>query len=599
MSPLRRSILPVPCLVFGAWMAGIGALLPDTLRADEPFVVVAFGDSVTAPRGRTEVYPGLLAAEMSHGGKDIKVVNAGVGGNTTALAKARFEKDVLDASPDLVILMFGINDAAVDVWKDPPATRPRVPLESYRRNLTDMVSELKTREVEVVLMTPNPLYWTNTTRELYAKAPYLPEEPDGFNVILRDYAQAVRKVAAEQEVGLVDVFNAFEDELDRSGTEPTSVVRDGMHPGDPGQRIIADLLIDHLGSAVPDLSRKPFTVWQPSGTAVTMHPRATDITHDTPHDAVLGPAMMKLDDGSVLSVYSTPTSYGGKNCYIAGRVTRDGGANWEPERELARLPEGSPAHPTCLRTRSGALHLFFLGYVRFGWNEENPTDDTQSDLWTSRSDDDGKSWSAPERIFEGYTGSTNGAVETESGAIVVPFSHYVKDPGRLVSRTAVLATDGSGWRLGNEIDIGGAGDHDGALEPCVYERRDGRLRMLIRTTRGILWDSHSTDDGLSWSPAQPTEIVSSSSPAHVVRLSDGDLAMVWNPFNRRQLHLAFSSDDGESWEPSTAIARGSATYPFAHEQQPGELWIGFIDPHQGWGSTPRARHLKIPVAPFR
>lgn len=582
-------------------MVGAVGLLPDSARAAEPFVVVAFGDSVTAPRGRTEVYPQLLAAEVSHRGNDIEIVNAGVGGNTTALAKARFQKDVLDASPDLVILMFGINDAAVDVWKDPPASKPRVSLESFRRNLADMASELKTREVEVVLMTPNPIYWTDTTRELYAKAPYLPEEPDGFNVILRDYAQAVREVAAEEEVGLVDVFTAFEEELDRSQAQPTSLVRDGMHPDDPGQRIIADLLIDHLGSAVPDLSRKPFTIWHRSGSKVTMHPRATDVTHDTPHPAVLGPALMKLDDGSVLSVYSTPTSYGGKpgECYIAGRVTRDGGETWEAERELTRLPEGRAAHPTGLRTRSGALHLFFLGYVRFGWNEGNPTDDTQSDLWTAKSDDDGKSWSEPERIFEGYTGSTNGAVETKSGAIVVPFSHYVKDPGRLVSRTAVLATGESSWELGNELDIGGAGDHDGALEPCVYERRDGRLRMLIRTTRGVLWDSHSGDDGLSWSPAEPTDIVSSPSPTHVVRLSDGDLAMVWNPFSRRQLHLAFSSDDGESWGPPASVARGYATYPFVQEHRPGELWIGFIDAHQGWGTTPRARHLKIPVEPFR
>jgi hypothetical protein len=71
--------------------------------------------------------------------------------------------------------------------------------------------------------------------------------------------------------------------------------------------------------------------------------------------------------------------------------------------------------------------------------------------------------------------------------------------------------------------------------------------------------------------------------------------MAWNPppAGRRELHLAFSSDEGRSWSPSAVIARGSTTYAFLMEKTPGELWAGFMDAHGGWGKTPRARHLKI------
>ena len=302
-----------------------------------------------------------------------------------------------------------------------------------------------------------------------------------------------------------------------------------------------------------------------------------------------------------MSVYSTPTSYAGKpgECYIAGRVTRDGGATWEPERELTRLPQGRAAHPTVLRTRDGTLHLFFLGYKNFAWNRQtgNPTTETRSDLWTSRSADHGKTWSEPQMIFEGYTGSTNGAVETHDGKIVVPFSHYVANPGRLASRSVVSADGGKTWKLSNPVDIGGAGDHGGALEPCVLELKDQRIWMLIRTTRKVFWESFSSDGGLTWSEAGPTQIDSSNSPGHVIRLTDGRLVLAWNPSasQRRELHLAFSSDEGQTWTPSTVIARGYATYPFILENKPGELWIGFMDSHAGWGTTPRARHLKVRI----
>lgn len=569
------------------------------LFAAEPPTIVTFGDSVTASRGRTAVFSKLLANDLSYDGKEVKVINAGIGGHTTKMALGRFEEDVLAAKPEVVVVMFGINDAAVDVWKKPPADKPRVSLADYRKNLSEMIRVLKEQGVRVVLMTPNPIYWSATTRKLYGKPPYQPDDVDGFNVILRDYVAAVREIAKAEDVGLVDVFAAFEAYDAEPKHKPGSLNPDGMHPGDMGHRIIADRLIEHLAKADNLFARKPFTVWHRSGEVVEMHPRSTNITHDTEHPAVLGPALIKLGDGAVMSVYSTPTSYAGKpgECYIAARTTRDGGKTWEAEREITRLPEGRSAHPTAFRARDGSLHVFFLGYQQHAWDRktENPTENTRSDLWTVDSSDDGKTWSQPQMIFKGYTGSTNGAEETSGGNLVVPFSHYVANPGRLVSRTVVSQDGGKTWKQSNPIDIGGAGDHAGAVEPCVIELNDKRLWMVIRTARKFFWESFSEDGGLTWSEAKPTKIRSSHSPGHVIRMADGRLALAWNPDSRRELCLAFSKDEGRSWTDSVVVARGSVTYPFILENQPGELWVGFIDPHDGWGKTPRARHLKIAV----
>ncbi len=73
-------------------------------HAAEPLTIVAFGDSTTAERGSTRVYASLLAGQLQQrGGGDVRVVNAGVGGNTTPVARKRLEKDVLAHQPALVI----------------------------------------------------------------------------------------------------------------------------------------------------------------------------------------------------------------------------------------------------------------------------------------------------------------------------------------------------------------------------------------------------------------------------------------------------------------------------------------------------------------
>ena len=115
----RALILPLTCLLFSFAAPSVTA---------RPIVLVAFGDSTTALRKNLEVYATLLEKELPAKGIQAKVFNAGVGGNNTHDAMLRFQTDVLNRSPDVVILQFGINDSAVDVWKQPPADQPRVPL---------------------------------------------------------------------------------------------------------------------------------------------------------------------------------------------------------------------------------------------------------------------------------------------------------------------------------------------------------------------------------------------------------------------------------------------------------------------------------------
>jgi lysophospholipase L1-like esterase len=208
--------------------------------------VVAFGDSTTAPRGELTVYTTFLEKWLAAKGISVKVVNAGVGGNTTADARARFEKDVLSPKPRIVIIQFGINDAAVDVWKTPPASSPRVSTTDYESNLLHFIQTLKSRSVRVIIMTPNPCRWSDETRRFYGKPPYRPDGPDGFNILLRGYAEIVRRLARREGVTLIDVYNAFCSYGSKPGQSMDELLLDGMHPNDKGHELVAKLLLSSM-----------------------------------------------------------------------------------------------------------------------------------------------------------------------------------------------------------------------------------------------------------------------------------------------------------------------------------------------------------------
>jgi lysophospholipase L1-like esterase len=219
-------------------LAPLVALHAADVPATKPVTIVAFGDSTTAVRGSAKVYASVLQEEL----RNVRVINAGVSGNTTEMGRKRFEQDVLRHQPHIAIIQFGINDAAVDVWKTPPATDPRVSLERYEANLRHFVKTLKSKKTHVVLMTSNPLRWTPKLRELYGKPPYQPENADGFNGPLVPYCETVRQVAREEGAELLDMQQAFVEQAKKRGVTVDSLLSDGMHPNDGGHRIEADLL---------------------------------------------------------------------------------------------------------------------------------------------------------------------------------------------------------------------------------------------------------------------------------------------------------------------------------------------------------------------
>lgn len=315
-------------------------------------------------------------------------------------------------------------------------------------------------------------------------------------------------------------------------------------------------------------------------------------TSEIEHACCTGGASALLTDGRVITFYSGPANPHGQapgTTRVYTRVSEDEGRTWGPEREIIHHPECQAGGASVLRGRDGTLWMIYMGFYQSVWRDGEPDlEESRSDLWCARSTDEGETWADRQLIWQGYTGATNGLIETAAGHLVVPFSYVVPNPGRLVSACVVSSDTGKTWTLGDHIDLGGHGDHAGAIEPTVVELRDGRVWMLIRTTKGRQWQAFSSDSGMTWSEATPSSIESPSSPAYLTRLTSGRLTLIWNNTMattqaRDTLSLALSEDDGQSWtKPVECIRSEQMSYPFILEVRPGQLLVGCNHVMAGW-----------------
>jgi acyl-CoA thioesterase I len=117
----RPELLRRGALAICAWLCLMpGPLLRETDAAMGPMVILVLGDSFTAGLGvpREAAFPAQLEARLLAQGMAVRVVNAGVSGDTTAGGLARIDRALAEAKPDLVVLELGANDALRGIQPD-------------------------------------------------------------------------------------------------------------------------------------------------------------------------------------------------------------------------------------------------------------------------------------------------------------------------------------------------------------------------------------------------------------------------------------------------------------------------------------------------
>ncbi|WP_342018599.1 arylesterase [Methyloceanibacter superfactus] len=115
---------------------------PQASAADgEPTVIVALGDSLTAGYGlpQNQSFPAQLEAALKARGADVRIVNAGVSGDTASAAEKRLDWALPDDA-GAVIVELGGNDALQGI-----------PPEGTKAALAKIIEQLKARGLPVLL----------------------------------------------------------------------------------------------------------------------------------------------------------------------------------------------------------------------------------------------------------------------------------------------------------------------------------------------------------------------------------------------------------------------------------------------------------------
>lgn len=208
---MRKSPLPpvrdaygAPRLVVNALaVCAVLILAPAALAAER--TVVAFGDSLTAGYGlaQRDSFPAQLERYLAAAGHPVKVVNAGVSGDTTAGGRSRLAWTLAEPA-DLVIVELGANDGLRGI--DPAETR---------RNLDAILTELGKREIKVLLAG-------------MLAPPNLGSDYGG------DFNGLFPELAEKHDVMLYPFF------LDGVAAKPDLNQADGIHPNAAGVEIIVN-----------------------------------------------------------------------------------------------------------------------------------------------------------------------------------------------------------------------------------------------------------------------------------------------------------------------------------------------------------------------
>ncbi|MCP4610776.1 MAG: exo-alpha-sialidase [Planctomycetes bacterium] len=164
------------------------------------------------------------------------------------------------------------------------------------------------------------------------------------------------------------------------------------------------------------------------------------------------------------------------------------------------------------------------------------------------SNDQGKTWSEPQRLPEGILGPVR--------------AKPVKLPdGMLLCGSS---TEDKGWRVHMEItpDLGKTWSRTEALndgkkfpgiQPTILIYPDGKLQILCRSRRNLR-QSWSSDQGKTWSPLVPSILPNPSAGIDAVTLKDGRQLLVYNHSTRGrdQLNVAVSTD-GKNWKAALKL----------------------------------------------
>jgi acyl-CoA thioesterase-1 len=204
-------------LLAAIWFASLGAFAAQA--QDAAVRVAVFGDSLAAGFGLPEAqaFPTRLEATLKDRGHKVRIINAGVSGDTSAGGKSRLDWTLSD-KPQIIIIELGANDALRGM--DPAQTEA---------NLDDIIGRAKASGAKVLLAGMlAPPNWGRAYQQQF----------DGI----------YPRLAKKHDVPLYPFF------LEGVAMDPKLNQQDGIHPSAAGVEIIVQKILPSVEALVKQVA---------------------------------------------------------------------------------------------------------------------------------------------------------------------------------------------------------------------------------------------------------------------------------------------------------------------------------------------------------
>jgi acyl-CoA thioesterase-1 len=192
------------------------ALGARTAAAESRPIIVAFGDSLSEGTGvgYGKSFPDVLQQKLDAAGYRYRVVNMGIGGDTTTGGLARVQT-VTALKPEIVLLELGGNDGLRGV-----------PVAATRSNLEQIIRTLQAGGVSRIVLAGMSL------------------PPNYGAAYIRTFENIYRDLAAKHKLTLIPFL--FEDIAKDLAAQPGLMQRDGIHPSESGHKIMAETVFRYM-----------------------------------------------------------------------------------------------------------------------------------------------------------------------------------------------------------------------------------------------------------------------------------------------------------------------------------------------------------------
>lgn len=287
--PACFRFLLLPTLCWSLLLTGASAQPLQTARrlaaGREPVTVVCLGDSITGVyyhTGGRRAYPEMLeiALKKIYPQAHVTVRNAGISGDTTRGALARLDRDVITHKPNLVTVMFGMNDLV------------RIPLDDFKKNLREIITRCRGAGAEVLLCTQDSVIETKAR----------PSEK------LAEFTQAIREVGRDEGAPVADCHAEYEAVRARDAFAWSLLHSDEIHPNMDGHKVFASTIARSISGK--EISLKEVGPPAPVLPHVRSRLEAGEpisVLAMPPFDQLIAPALKRLFPGAKITVTAWPT----------------------------------------------------------------------------------------------------------------------------------------------------------------------------------------------------------------------------------------------------------------------------------------------------